>query len=165
MAKNSNCRTCKYEPEYEWVETAICSLVKRGFCKKREVFIIMVGKGRYIHDFSKGLLPQVAPCSFWEASRPKKAKRKVKMSEWQPMSTAPKDGTQFLCHIYIPLNSRYTFKKDVEFIASLYWDEEFEWFQNVGGAIYTDEDNSSSYLIEWMPYPKYTPKSKEGLVI
>lgn len=85
------------------------------------------------------------------------------MSEWMPISTAPKDGTPFLAWAYLhddggPMyEDRRSFMGELPFYYILFWREPYGWVGWLDGGI----DGPT----HWMPLPPppAQPATAEGV--
>ena len=76
------------------------------------------------------------------------------MIEWQPIETAPKDGTDIL--VYMPdVNLHGTPAFYQWCIVVAYWERHFDkWSTSHVSGCDWDEDLVSNYATHWMPLPK-----------
>ena len=75
--------------------------------------------------------------------------------EWQPIETAPKDGTKILAYNYYRKYAEWTGKDEYDYwIEIAYWDKDGWWINAFAPP-------GDKYFTHWMPLPTPPDVSRE----
>jgi len=77
---------------------------------------------------------------------------------WQPIETAPKDGTEIIAAVRYPADENFWGVWQTFFV---YWDTEFEGHPNGTWAFDYENPIMSGKPTHWMPMPQYVEPKTE----